>query len=86
MIFDYCRIFEGLNNMTMSVKYYREIVTEDSTNVEAIACIGMHHFYTDQPEMALRFYRSALSGEKKKKKKSRCISLIYQSHTKSFLQ
>ena len=29
----------------------------DSTNVEAIACIGTHHFYTDQPEIALRFYR-----------------------------
>ncbi|KAE8740732.1 hypothetical protein FOCC_FOCC013752 [Frankliniella occidentalis] len=60
LLTEIARIFEGLNNMTMSVKYYREIVTEDSTNVEAIACIGMHHFYTDQPEMALRFYRRLL--------------------------
>nr|CAD7455464.1 unnamed protein product [Timema tahoe] len=54
------RLFEGLNNIPMSVKYYREILQEDSTHVEAIACIGMQHFYTDQPEVAMRFYRRLL--------------------------
>ncbi len=29
-------------------------------NVEAIACIGMSHFYSDQPELSLRFYRRLL--------------------------
>ena len=29
----------------------------DSTNVEAIACIASQHFYTDQPEIALQFYK-----------------------------
>ena len=36
------------------------ILIEDSINVEAIACIGMEHFYADQPELSLRFYRRLL--------------------------
>ena len=43
--------------MGKAVKFYKDIVIEDATHIEAIACIGMHHFYTDQPEVALRFYR-----------------------------
>jgi hypothetical protein len=33
---------------------------EDAINVEGIACIGMNHFYSDQPELSLRFYRRLL--------------------------
>lgn len=51
------RIFEGLNNMSMSMKYYKMIAQEDASHTEAIASIGMHHFYNDQPELALRYYR-----------------------------
>lgn len=51
------RIFEGLNNTTMSMKYYKVIAQEDASHTEAIASIGMHHFYNDQPELALRYYR-----------------------------
>ena len=51
------RIFDGLNNMSMSLKYYKIIVQEDASHTEAIASIGMHHFYSDQPELALRYYR-----------------------------
>ncbi|KAI5711000.1 hypothetical protein M8J76_015337 [Diaphorina citri] len=47
------RIFEGLNNMPMSVKYYKLILKRDATCMEAIACIGVNHFYNDQPEMGL---------------------------------
>ncbi|XP_035738125.1 tetratricopeptide repeat protein 8-like isoform X2 [Vespa mandarinia] len=54
------RIFEGLNNMSMSMKYYKLIAQEDASHTEAIASIGMHHFYNDQPELALRFYRRLL--------------------------
>ncbi len=32
----------------------------DASNVEAIACLAAHHFYTDQPEIALRYYRRLL--------------------------
>ncbi|XP_039313428.1 tetratricopeptide repeat protein 8 isoform X3 [Solenopsis invicta] len=54
------RIFEGLNNATMSMKYYKMIAQEDASHTEAIASIGMHHFYNDQPELALRYYRRLL--------------------------
>ena len=43
--------------MTNAVKLYKEVLHYDNTHVEAIACIATHHFYTDQPEIALRFYR-----------------------------
>jgi hypothetical protein len=33
--------------------------------VEAIACIGMNHFYADQPELSLRFYRRLLQAREK---------------------
>lgn len=29
----------------------------DATNVESIACIASQHFYSDQPEIALQFYK-----------------------------
>lgn len=54
------RIQEGLGNLSLSAKYYKNVLSEDSTHVEAIACIGMNHFYSDQPELSLRFYRRLL--------------------------
>ncbi|KAF7272712.1 hypothetical protein GWI33_014524 [Rhynchophorus ferrugineus] len=55
------RINEALNESQSSVKYYRSVVIEDAMNTEAIACIGMYHFYNNQPELALRYYRRVLS-------------------------
>lgn len=49
--------FQGLSEMENAVKFYKDILTYDSMHVEAIACIATHHFYTDQPEIALKFYR-----------------------------
>lgn len=54
------RIYEGTNNVTMSVKHYKIIAQEDASHAEAIASIGLHHFYNDQPEIALRYYRYSL--------------------------
>ncbi|XP_023289125.1 tetratricopeptide repeat protein 8 [Orussus abietinus] len=54
------RIFEGLNNMPMSMKYYKIIAQEDASHTEAIASIGMNHFYNEHPELALRYYRRLL--------------------------
>lgn len=50
-------VFQEMNNITSATEYYKEVLKQDNTHVEAIACIGSHHFYTDQPEIALRFYR-----------------------------
>ncbi|XP_014677351.1 PREDICTED: tetratricopeptide repeat protein 8-like [Priapulus caudatus] len=54
------RIYEGLGDLNNAVKYYKEVLQNDNTNVEAIACLGTNHFYTDQPEIALRYYRRLL--------------------------
>ena len=54
------RIYEGLNDATNMVKYYKEVLHTDNTHVEAISCIATDHFYTDQPEVALKFFRRLL--------------------------
>ncbi|XP_067141964.1 tetratricopeptide repeat protein 8 [Centruroides vittatus] len=54
------RIYEGLNDLNLAVKYYKDVLQYDAINIEAIACIATHHFYSDQPEIALRFYRRLL--------------------------
>lgn len=52
--------FQGLNDMTQSIDSYRQVLKLDNTNIEAIACIAANHFYNDQPEIALKFYRRLL--------------------------
>ena len=37
-----------------------QVLAADASSVEAIASLAAHHFYTDQPELALRFYRRLL--------------------------
>ncbi|XP_054927900.1 tetratricopeptide repeat protein 8 isoform X3 [Dermacentor andersoni] len=54
------RVYEGLHDLQRSAKLYRELLSQDAVHVEAIACVATHHFYADQPEMALRFYRRLL--------------------------
>ncbi|KAK6304427.1 hypothetical protein J4Q44_G00250130 [Coregonus suidteri] len=51
---------EEMNNITSATEYYKDVLKQDNTHVEAIACIGSNPFYTDQPEIALRFYRRLL--------------------------
>ena len=42
------------------VQIYKQILHYDSMSCEAISCLASHHFYSDQPELALRFYRRLL--------------------------
>ena len=53
--------FQGMNNMDKATKFYKDVLQQDNMNVEAIACIATHYFYTDQPEIALKFYRQVFS-------------------------
>ncbi len=46
--------------MTQSIEYYRQVLKLDNTNIEAIACIAANHFYNEQPEISLKFYRRLL--------------------------
>lgn len=55
------RVSEATGDAASSVRHYRAVVVEDATNTEAIACIGLHHFYNNRPELALRYYRRALA-------------------------
>lgn len=36
---------------------YRHIAQLEPINTEALSCIAVHHFYGNQPEMALMYYR-----------------------------
>ncbi|CAI5764374.1 repeat 8 [Podarcis lilfordi] len=49
-----------MNNISAAAECYKDVLKQDNTHVEAIACIGSNHFYSDQPEIALRFYRRLL--------------------------
>ena len=54
------RIYDQLNDMDHGVQFYKKVLVLDSSNVESIACLASNHFYQDQPEKALRFYRRLL--------------------------
>jgi tetratricopeptide repeat protein 8 len=54
------RLFDQLNDEAKSVALYRRVLSVDSSSVEAIACLASHHFFEDQPEIALRLYRRLL--------------------------
>jgi tetratricopeptide repeat protein 8 len=55
------RIQDALNDTDASLALYKQVLHIEACNVEAMACMAAHHFYTDQPEVALRFYRHAVS-------------------------
>ncbi|XP_037024472.1 tetratricopeptide repeat protein 8 [Bradysia coprophila] len=55
------RIFELMNNLQASARMYRHIAQLEPINTEALSCIAVHHFYGNQPEMALMYYRRILS-------------------------
>lgn len=57
LLTELARLSEAVGDTSASVKYYRSVVVEDAINTEAIACIGLYHFYNNQPELALRYYR-----------------------------
>ena len=44
----------------LNLSFPSQVLFFDSTSIEAIACLAAHHFYTDQPEIALRYYRRLL--------------------------
>mmetsp|Transcript_14346 Transcript_14346/g.34067 ORF Transcript_14346/g.34067 Transcript_14346/m.34067 type:complete len:509 (-) Transcript_14346:210-1736(-) len=54
------RTCDVLNEGTKAIVHYKRALQLDATHVEALACLAAHHFYTDQPELALRFFRRLL--------------------------
>ena len=51
------RVYDMLNDSLKAVEFYRKVLVFESCNLEAVASIASYHFYTDQPEVALRFYK-----------------------------
>ena len=60
MILGQARICDALGELDEGVELYKQALRWDASNVEAVACLASHHFYGDQPEMALRHYRRLL--------------------------
>lgn len=54
------RIEEELRQAENALTTYKKVLVYDANNVEAIACIASHFFYTGQPEFALILYRRLL--------------------------
>lgn len=42
------RIYDALNDPTNAITCYKKVLALDSSNIESIACLGAHFFYTDQ--------------------------------------
>eukprot|EP00965_Chrysotila_dentata_P082017 2706856-Pleurochrysis_carterae.AAC.2 len=51
------RVHDALGDAAKAVAQYKKVLQIDPSNVEGIACMAANYFYTDQPELALRFYR-----------------------------
>jgi tetratricopeptide repeat protein 8 len=54
------RVHDMLGDTVASTEQYKKVLATDPSNVEAIASLAANHFYTDQPEIALRFFRRLL--------------------------
>lgn len=54
------RIHESLSDPETAIGFYKRVLVLDASNVESIACLGSHFFYSDQPETSIRYYRRLL--------------------------
>jgi tetratricopeptide repeat protein 8 len=54
------RLHDQMGAMDKGVALYKRVLGLDASSVEAIACLASHHFYGDQPEVALKYYRRLL--------------------------
>ena len=48
MVLGIARIYDMIQNTELAVQYYKQVLVLDASYIEAIACLGAHHFYTDQ--------------------------------------
>ncbi len=51
------RTYDALADGPRASHFYRRVLSQDAANIEAISCMAANHFYADQPEVALRYYR-----------------------------
>ena len=48
LVLGLARVYDALNEADKSVTSFKRVLSLDSSNVEAIACLASHYFYTDQ--------------------------------------
>ena len=51
------RVWDQVGNQQKSMDTYHQVLSMDASHVESIAQMATTHFYSDQPEVALRYYR-----------------------------
>lgn len=51
------RIYDQLHNIEKSHLYYKQALSMENSNIEAVANIGAYFFYKDQPEIAIKLYQ-----------------------------
>lgn len=54
------RVQENIGDLEQAAGLYRQALQDDAINVEALACLAANAFYSDQPEISLRYYRRLL--------------------------
>jgi tetratricopeptide repeat protein 8 len=54
------RVCDLINESEKSASIYKSVLQINPCNIEAIASLAAYNFYTDHPEVALRFYRRLL--------------------------
>jgi len=54
------RVHDQLNQADEGVVLYKQVLALEASNVESLACLASYQFYSDQPEIALRYYRRLL--------------------------
>eukprot|EP01084_Bolivina_argentea_P085403 154351_1 len=54
------RVYELLNDVQTSTYLYKDVLKYESSNIEAMACLGSQYFYLEQYEISLQFYKRLL--------------------------
>jgi hypothetical protein len=73
------RVHEALGQAAAAEDGWRAVLAADASNVEAVASLAAQHFYSGQPEVALRLYRrwaaAAVEGRRAGLQRAECTVL-----------
>ncbi|KAJ3286767.1 Tetratricopeptide repeat protein 8 [Borealophlyctis nickersoniae] len=54
------RVSEQVGDSAGALKWYKQVLQHDGSNVEALSSLASNAFYSDQPESAVKYYRRLL--------------------------
>jgi len=60
LILGKARIYELLGDAQTATYLFKDVLKFESSNIEAMACLGAQYFYLEQYEIALQFYKRLL--------------------------